>query len=347
MTVPVRFWLGVALAGALASACGSDDTLPPPASSAGSANGGRSGSVNGPVDRAGETSTSAGAGDAPAQGGAGDTPPIGTIGGDFPAAENGGAPPNPTPTCDLTAKWGAPVGLAGLNSAADEQLLAMTHDELSLVLSRGDALFVADRADAAADFAAPVAVSLPAAYTFAHGLALSDDGLTLVLVSQDQLKLAEVTRSARGKTFGTAANTTRFAWVNANLTQSGLLSSPVLSADGKGLVLTRLESADMTAFWVRGAKLDEATALDAVTLGAVDGKHKLTQSLSADLRTLFFFDEAVGHSAALQSTTPLAAFTERIELSGLLSAFSNSACSRLYGTREVDGSLDVVVETPH
>lgn len=281
-----------------------------------------------------------------AEGGAADEPPIGTIGGAFPGVSEGGAPPNPTPVCDPAAKWSSPQGLTALNTAqADEHLLALSHDELSLVFSRGDALFVADRKSAGDDFAAPLAVQLPAAYTFAQGLALSDDGLTLVVVSADQHALADVTRSARSKTFDGIPNTQRFAWVNANLTQSGLLSSPVLAADGKSLLLTRLESGDSSVFRVRGDRFDDATALDAVTLGAVDGNHKLTQSLSEDARTLFFFDEGTGNAAALWSSTPAAAYTERVELKGLLSAFSNANCGRLYGTLEVEGSLDLVVQT--
>jgi hypothetical protein len=345
MSVHVRLALGLAFAGVVGVACGSNDTPPPPAGAGGSsANGGsRPSEFVG-----GDSATAPGGAAAQNEGGAPYVPPIGTIGGEFPGVSEGGAPPNPATVCDQAAKWGSPQGLAALNTPqADEQLLALSHDELSLVFSRDDALFVADRKAATDDFGAPVAVQLPGAYTFVHGLGLSDDGLTLVVVSQDQLKLADVTRSARGKTFDGAANAQRFAWVNANLTQSGELSSPVLLADGKSLLLTRLESGDNTVFLVRGEHFDNAAQQDQATLGAVDGKHKLTQSASADARTLFFFDESTGYAAALWSATPTAAYTERVELADLLSAFSNANCGRLYGTLEVAGSLDLVVETPN
>lgn len=347
MTLGARFWLAVAFGSALGVACGSNDTPPPPAGSGGS-DASHAGSRN--IDfPGGDGATPQAGADSQATGGAsGEGPPIGSIGGDFPGVSEGGAPPNPTPACAMAAKWGSPQSLTALNTPqADEQLLAMSHDELSLVFSRDDALFIADRKSASDDFEPALAVQLPATYTFAHGLALSDDALTLVVVSQDQLKLADVTRTARGKAFDGAASTQRFGWVNANLTQSGLLSSPVLAADGKALLLTRLEGPDSTVFRVRGDHFDDATSLDPVTLGALDGKHKLTQSLSADARTLFFFDESTGYAAALWSTTPAAAYTERAELDELQSAFSNADCGRLYGTLEVDGSLDLVVETPN
>ncbi|HVY30024.1 MAG TPA: hypothetical protein VHB79_25880 [Polyangiaceae bacterium] len=339
----MRFWLGVALASALGAACSSNDAPPPPAADGGSDSspaGSRSTDSPG-----GDGAVAQGGARSQAEGGAGE-PPIGTIGGAFPGVSEGGAPPNPTPVCNRAARWSGAQALAALNTAqADERLLALSHDELSLVFSRADALFVADRKSAGDDFAATISVQLPAAYTFAQGVALSDDGLTLVVVSQDQHALADVTRTARSKTFDGTADTRRFAWVNANLTQSGLLSSPVLAADGKSLLLTRLEGGDSSVFRVRGDHFDDAAALDAVTLGAVDGNHKLTQSLSADARTLFFFDEGTGSAAALWSSTPAAAYTERVELEGLLSAFTNANCGRLYGTREVEGSLDLVVQT--
>jgi hypothetical protein len=336
-----RFGLGLVLVGFLGVACGSDKSLPPPAGSAGAGQSG--GSVRGGGD---SSSNPEGGNDAQSEGGAGNGPPLGTIGGDAPSGE-AGAPPNPPPSCDIGKKWGNPVKLSLSTPQADERLLSMTHDELSLVFSRDDQLFVADRSDPKQDFAAPVAVTLPSGHTFEHGVALSADGLTLVIVRTDQLGLAEVKRSERGKTFEGDASVARFSFVNVGLTQSGLLSSPVLARDGQALVLTRLEAADQTGLRLRGQHFDQVEQLDSVTFGAEEGKHKLSQSLSDDARTLFFFDEGTGHAAALGTLTPRAAFTLRADFPDLLSAFTNLGCGRLYGTLEVDGSLDLVVETPN
>lgn len=338
-----RLGLGLVLGGFLGVACGSDKSLPPPAGAAGSAGSAHSG---GSVHSGGDAPSNTEGGDAQSEGGAGNAPPLGSIGGDAPSGE-AGAPPNPPPSCDVGRKWGKPVKLSLSTPQADERLLSMTHDELSLVFSRDDQLFVADRTDPKQDFGAPMALTLPSGHTFEHGVALGADGLTLVIVRTDQQGLAEVKRSERGKPFEPDASVARFSFVNLAVTQSGLLSSPVLSRDGESLVLTRLEAADQTGLRLRGSRFDQVEQLDSVTFGAEDGKHKLSQSLSDDARTLFFFDESTGHAAALGTVTPRAAFTLRADFPDLLSAFTNVGCGRLYGTLEVDGSLDLVVETPN
>jgi hypothetical protein len=348
MTLLGRIGLGLGLATIALAACGSDDkTPPPPASgSAGSSQAG-AGNRSGSGNAGGDAAAAAGGVEQQPEGGSGGSGPIfGSIGGEFQEAE-GGAPPNPPPRCDPATEWGNPVALANLSTpGADERLLGMTADERTLVFARDAQLYVADRDDATEDFAAPIEVVLPLEYGFENGLSLSADGLTLLVVKQDKLGFADISRTARGKTFDGSPSVSRFGLVNGVLTMSGVVAWPALSADGT-LVLTRLEGTDQTGFRIRGEKFDDAVRIDSSTFGAVDGKHKLSQSLSSDARTLFFFDEDVGHAAALGSTTPRAAFTLRMELPGLLSAFASEGCERLYGTLEVDGSLDLVVETPN
>ncbi|HYQ16104.1 MAG TPA: hypothetical protein VEQ58_10105, partial [Polyangiaceae bacterium] len=60
----------------------------------------------------------------------------------------------------------------------------------------------------------------------------------------------------------------------------------------------------------------------------------------------FVLDEALGHVVGLWSATPAAELTQAVQLSGLESAFMNEGCSRLYGSRVLATSLDVVIETP-
>jgi len=323
----------------LLSSCGSGKETPPPPASSGGGSSRANGDAGTPGNEIG--------GNEAAVGGAAGESPIGSLGGELPFGEVAGAPAEMPPRCDEATHWGKAETLTELSTAqADEKLLAMTHDELSAVFSRGTELFVADRSVAAMTFDAPVATALPADYGFAHGLSLSPDGLRLVVVSQDQRSLAEISRERRGEAFDGPPSADRFAWVNANLSQSGLLSSPVLAADDRVLILTRIEGPGMKAFKISGEHFDVAEQLDPVGLAARDGKLKLTQSLSADSRTLFVFDEALGHVVGYWSAGARAAFTEPVPLPGLLSAFTSTGCDRLYATLEGEGSLDVVSMSP-
>jgi hypothetical protein len=102
----------------------------------------------------------------------------------------------------------------------------------------------------------------------------------------------------------------------------------------------------MKAFKISGEHFDVVEQLDPVGLAAQDGKLKLTQSLSADSRTLFVFDQALGHVVGYWSAGARAAFTEPVPLPGLLSAFTSVGCDRLYATLSLDGSLDIVSLSP-
>ena len=348
-----RLWVVVALLGSSPLGCGSDGPEHPAPSGSGAragtaslaSGGGESSAAGGPASSSGGVADSG-------EGGAGgaDFPVIGHLGGQPPLAENGGAAPNLPAVCDAEASWGEPIALSGINTAdADERLLAMTHDELSLVFSRAGTLFVADRSNADTDFGAPVQLTLPGGYTHERGLSLSADGRSLVIVSQTGDAFAEVARASRSGAFGGSADTARFVALNDNASfYGGVLSAPVLAASGQSFFYTQRMATTSYVFRARGTSEFSAPEMqDVVTLGATDGKAKLGQSVSADERVIFVFDEALGHAAGLWSATATAAFTELVELPGLESAFTNVACSRLYGTGDVGGSLDVVMQTPN
>ena len=341
------WWLAPACVGLWLAACGSDDQ-PPPAAGGGSSpmtpdRGGSS------THRAGDVNAPAGAGGVPSAGAGGEAVehlPIGQIGGGNFAEPSGGAPANTPPECDPEARWSGAVAVAGVSTAADERLLTMTPDELTLVFSRDSALFVADRATTGGPLAS-AALVLPSEYDAARGLAIDAAGLALVLVREDGAAFAELTRTSRDAAFGQQPSVSRFAAVNdARVFSGGELSSPVLSEDGRTFFYVEHRAGRSDVWRATGAQLDARTKLDAVTLGGDDGMAKLTLSISADQRALFVFDEALGHVVGLWSTTPAAAFTQPVLLPELESAFTNHDCTRLYGTRSSGTSLDVVLATP-
>jgi hypothetical protein len=341
MSARFRCCLALALGVVSPLACSSKDDERAPPAVAGTRNASTSGS-GGVEDSAGGAQQSSGG----AAGEGGESNGGLDLGGSLSI---GGAPIYDPPLCDFAASWGSPVALAGISTAeADERLLSMTHDALTLVFTRDDVLMVADRASVDDDFAAAVPVTLPAGYTHVRGVALHPDGLGLVIVSDMAERLAEVTRAVRSGAFSGALDTARFEDVSRNAFQrGGGLSSPVLSASGSSLYFTQIGSSSSKVFHTQGTTSFAIPAApeDLVTLGGSEGDFKLTLSISADERTLFFFDEALGHVAGLWNAAPGAPFYDLAAFPGLEGVFTDSSCSRLYATRDGDGSLDIVLET--
>jgi hypothetical protein len=205
-------------------------------------------------------------------------------------------------------------------------------------------LMVADREAASAPFGAPQALALPTGYTHERGLALYPDGLGLV-VGSDSGSFADIERAVRRGPFDGAPSTARYGELAANAALYGAtLAAPVLSASGTSLYFTRVGPSTSRVFHAQGTSHFPMPGMsqDSVTLGGSEGDFKLTLSVSSDERTLFYFDEALGHAAGLWNSAPLAPFTKLVDFAGLDSVFTDFGCGRLYGTRTVEGSLDVV-----
>jgi hypothetical protein len=336
-----KLYLSLLVALAVPPACASDDK--PPALGAG----GGSGSVGAPPPSGsaseaagGEVTAGAGAGGSQSLGGAYEGPPLGEVGGEGFYPAEGGAPPNPATLCRPDAAWKT-TPVEGVNTGADERLLAMTPDELTLVFSRGDALFVLDDG-------ALTTLTLPLGYTHALGVSLAADGLSLIVLTEDGLEFAEVSRAARGGTFEAVPSTTRFEYLNAaRVTSGGTFSSPALSPDNRALYYTHRMGSSVANVWrAGGPQLSESRLQDVVTLGTQDGQAKLVVSVSTDERTLFVLDEALGHVTGLWSAAPGGGLTEAVAFEGFEAVIPNGACDRIYGTMELGGSLDVVTGTP-
>lgn len=340
-----RAWLSLLLGVCCVSACSSDEKPPGIGSENTSGSSGslpRSGSANG--DAGADAASAAGGADGGARSVA-----TGEIGGEGVYA-SGGAPLDVPALCPRSmVNWEAEP-LAGINSPdEDELLLAMTHDELTLVFSRGNALFVSDRSSATANFETLVPQTLPDGFAMERGLALRPDGRSLVVVAKDGTSFAELKRETRTGPFDTGEQAGRFAAINDSRTFSGdTLSSPALSSDGDSFYYTARKGETQADVWrARGLALDERKRQDHASLGTEEGKPKLVVSVSADERTLFVFDEARGHIVGFWSITSRSAFTQAEGFEGLESVFVNRACDRLYGTRLVGSSLDVVVGSPN
>lgn len=342
------------LASCVAVACSSESPPPPPGDNAAGQTSHTTDAMGG--EHSGDAGASAGDGgvSASSQGGAaGDGPIFGQLGGAGLFGDFGGAPEYVEPSCKTAADWGTAKALTGIaTDGADERLLSLTHDELTLVFTRGDKLFVADRASAANDFSGATELTTPAGYGSASGLALTDDGRGLVLVSSDGKALGQVSRASRSGAFGSKVSIDRFIALNNLALQSGgSLSGPVLSANGTSFIygVTTGSTSDLYLASAVGAGVfKDPIRLDHVVLGSSDGKRKLSQSWSDDLQTLFVLDEDRGDVSGVWNQAPLGAwaFTKSVQFQGLESAFTNAGCTRLYGTEKLGATLDVVVLEP-
>jgi hypothetical protein len=325
-------------------ACSSDDKLP--ALGSGGSGGSDTSPPQGgrPTGSPGGDGAVGGAGEqglgGAALGGASDGPVIGEVGGEGIYPGQAGAPPNPATLCAQDAAWET-TPLEGVNTEADERLLALTPDERTLVFARDQQLFVWDDGEASP-------FTLPAGYSPELGVSLEADGLSLVIVQEEGLSFATVSRLTRSGSFELTPNEAPFKALNeARVTSGGQFSSPVLSAGGESLYFTVRMGTTVANVWrARGVAFAERKLQDPSVFGTEDGQAKLVVGVAADERTLFVFDEALEHVTGMWSPTPAAELTSRVPFEGFHTATPNAACDRIYATTEVSGSLDIVVAAP-
>ncbi len=273
------------------------------------------------------------------------------------AAEGGGAdagredaggpsgPPLPGPVCSQTAIWGAGTELAISSSSLDNSLGAITPDELTIAWTIGTGssamIAYADRAAETDAFGTPQTLS---AASFADDrVAISADGLRLVVVNGDRQGFSEMTRTARmgtGNTFGapSVGSYSNFAGTLATTTQA--FGDPVLSADDEAFYYslygrpgqlntvarsTRLLPSDA---WPVGALLPTSSVLEEEQEEVL--LRRRPTAISSDDQTLFYWDEVSGTERATWLDTSTGVFTGFVDLGARQGANPNTACNRLY-----------------
>ena len=327
---------------ATANACSSDTNHPAGISSggdeqAGSAHAGTSANA-GSAGRAGHPSTDGGEGGASAGGG-----------GDAGEANVGpGRPPLMPSACSETAKWSGASSIDPVSSAAPETLLSVTADELDLAFLRGTALYVAHRAQASAAFSIGSPITIPAGWSAAQGAGLSPDGTRLVLVSDpDQRKLGELTRASRDAVFSGEVDETAFANVNNDAVYTGkLYAYPTVSpGDDQLFFNSSFPMGTSTVVVSIRSGADAWSAPVKLTTLVLDGDldaRRLPSGVSADARTLFYFNEGSMLEEARFRDTPsvVSPLYDMVSLGARRGATPNTACNRLYSS----STGDVVVE---
>ncbi len=278
----------------------------------------------------------------------GETPGDGGV-----SADGSYMPPPVTPVCSPTATW-APGTVLAISSAADDVLDAITPDELTIVWTEGSGgsatVEIADRAARTDPFSPPQA--LPAAQFTADRVAISPDGLTLVVVNADARGYSELSRAVRtsSSAFGTAS-TGSFANLDGALPVGASCGDPLRSADGAAFFYS-VYGGSQTATLFRTSRLLEAdawppgAALAASTgLAAMGALRQRPTGIASDEQTLFVWDEITGTERAAWLDASTGHYDAFVDLGNRSMATTNVTCSHLYYSAPGTGSVDLFVAT--
>lgn len=302
-----------------------------------------------------------------------DTPDESTDGGETDGhdaraidAEELGCPPpdagpGPTPPeglCLPATAWTEPTALPF--SLGAELLVSITPDERSIAVHRvsgpSGELYVFDREDDEADTFAEGKRIEPDVPVRTSRAALSPDGLRLVLLADDWHSFVVMERPSRTDSFVPSDESSparsAFAKLNAagaSLDPAEAFDDPVFGADGKSFLYSvipdeghtlRISTKDMAGVWEVGTPLDDC---ELQSLG--EGLSRRPTGLSADGRTLFYFDEARGIARAAFRGAASGVFTSFVDLGARISPQPSADCTRLYSSRIDGGASDVIRES--
>ena len=295
---------------------------------------GQGGSAEPLAGQGGEGESTAGsAGAPPAEGGAGGAQPEPLP---FPCPSDELVDP---PSIDSVCSPALGVGeLEPLDTASglSSTLLGVSGDELAVVWSStgvaGVTFFAGDRASLEEPFA-PIPIELEGSV-----VALSDDGLRVVVVATDGSRYFEASREARGNQFS-GENDEAFALLNAEAEEQALkYGGGALSADGLHFAYLAL-AVDGEPYPVRISHRDDVTdpwppgeQLELCELEAHESRPRRPTAFSSDGLTLFFHDPERGRGRAAYRAAVEDPFEWFIDLEPLGSVYPNAACDRLYSS---------------
>jgi hypothetical protein len=253
-----------------------------------------------------------------------------------------GAAPQPPPICPTTAAWGNGTALA--ISTGEDTFGAITPDERTIVwTSGGDAggftVYVADRTGPSVPFANPTVVPLAADGFVPGALAVSPDGLRVAALAPG-MGFFLLTRSARGSAFGGSMTTTELATINDELSESETvdeLGDPVFGQADQTFYYSRYSAAGgaiptiFEATRTGTMPWGDGTPLSGPAVEETDaGQRRRPTGISADDRTLFYWDDATGAEMMAWRPTSTASFTTAASIGPRTGAQPNSACTAIY-----------------
>jgi len=346
--------LGITLA--VGAACSSDPTERAPAIADGGASSKSGAGGRSSVGKSGSGGNlDAGSAGEPEGGSAGASGSAAGQGGEGGEDEGMIIPVTPS-ACSETTVWASATPLGGISTAANEELLAITADELDILFLRDAVAMRAHRNLASAAFGTATPLAIADGYDVSAGAALSGDGKTLVLLASTGQSFAAFTRSTRSAEFSSTPDDSAFLGINQRAIQTMQhYAAPVLAPDGKSFVFTAFtpppaggfsggfeglsvvfESVSSPGGWGSPQSISQ-DLFDGTTVA-----RPLPSGLASDSRTLFYLDEASGKQMARFRDRPDAPLYTVVDLDTRSRAVPNAQCDRLY----YSSGGDVLVAAP-
>ena len=258
--------------------------------------------------------------------------------------------------CSESATWVGATPLEGISTDANEQLLAITPDELDVLFLRDGSAMRAHRDSASTAFGAADEMIIPDGYGVEAGVALSADGKTMVLLATGEQSFAAFTRTSRSEGFDASPDDTAFIGINQRAIQTmQKYAAPVLAPDGKSFVFAAFtpepaggfvsgfegisvvfESLSTTNGWAMPESISQNL------FDGTSAARALPSALSNDSRTLFYVDEASGRQMARFRDRADAPLYDVVDLDTRTRAVPDAQCDRLYYSS--DGDILVATE---
>lgn len=275
----------------------------------------------------------------------------GANGGDGPAPVGGGALlpiRDGEASCSGLGSLG-PDRAVGLADAALVRLVAVSSDERTVVWAEdapnGVRVFHGERDASDEPFRNARRLNADA-FALDEGAALTPDGLRVVFVAADRKRFVELARPNRNAAFSPAQDD-RFAALNFHgsvvLPIAQRYGDPLFSSDGAAFVYSvhgggLVHTVHVATLVDGGFALGEAWS-DPL-LVADDFSRKRPTALSADHRTLVFWDEALGRTRGGFRGSAQGTLERIVDLDARKAVRVNAGCTAVYFTR--DAQRDVL-----
>jgi hypothetical protein len=245
-----------------------------------------------------------------------------------------GAPPSIS-ACNPASTWSSLARVPSIAASGFDRFGAVSAEATTVAwTTSAGAIYVADRASAQADFAAPVQLD-PGTTQLANGrVALDPLGLKLIATAASGSTFISFLRSSVGAAWAPGSSA-EFHTISS-VEGGGVFSEPVLSADGLSLFYV-LQLGTAAPVFVESS-WDVSMKQWAVGTDFLSPEFVMTSAsqlrrptgASSDHLTLFLFDEVLGHERVAYRNTTSQPFDFFVDLPNVPEAAPATDCTVLY-----------------